>query len=320
MVCEIGSGDVKVPLLSKRELESHLEKMYHLLTQRPRMPFSTLASHMGIYSKTASKLYKEGVTAHILYPPMLRPRICTDYSEYVYILTTTDARCLFDHLSADPRVEYVTWCEGAFELLVIATQLIDFSQYPETCRLMVHGERGNYVYPEVKKRTLAFALKEMHTLMDEDPDVLRTPEEPYPARGKKWADLEETVFRYIKHDVRTPFLPLQEKLSISRTLLLKCYQRVRTHSHLVVPYFPLGFHAYTKFFLVMRSPREAQAMHILSQLPCQSTFFTLEDYLIGYTGCELHHVRALFDIMSDMCARDLISSFFYAVPIISHSR
>jgi hypothetical protein len=251
---------------------------------------------------------------------MLRPKIYTDYKEYVYLITTTDSKNLFDRLSVDPRVEYVTWCKGEWDLLLITTQQIDLSVNSELEHIIVYGERGNYVYPTVKRRTLTAALKDMHALLDDGNFIPSTLNDSLPERGEEWSDREESLFRYVKHDVRKPFLTIQRELDISRTLLLKCYERVRAHFLLVVPYFPLGFEAYAKFFLVMKSPYERQVIDILGQLPCQSTFFTVGDYLVAYTGIELHRGKVLLDLMSEMRSSGLVSSLGYAVPLIYHSR
>ena len=309
-----------MPPLSKQELDNYLEKMYHLLMANPRMPFRTLASRMGLYSKTASRIYKEGLSEHILYPPMLRPRICTDYKEYVYVIKATDIKSLFDRLRGDHRVEYVTWCQGSFDLLLICNEQIDLSVETEFDRFVLSGERGNYVYPEVKRRDISTAVKEMNALLDNGNFSRSLMEDPLEKRGKEWSGLEQNIFRYLKHDVRKTFLKIQRELKISRTLLLKCYERVKKHSFITVPYFPLGFEIYTKFYICMKSPHEQQVIDLLSRLTCQSAFFKVRDHLVGYIGIELYAGKVIFDIMSKMVSTGLVSTLTYSVPIIYYSQ
>jgi hypothetical protein len=304
-----------VPPLSKQELDNYLEKMYHLLMANPRMPFRTLASRMGLYSKTASRIYKEGLSEHILYPPMLRPRICTDYKEYVYVIKATDIKSLFDRLRGDHRVEYVTWCQGSFDLLLICNEQIDLSVETEFDRFVLSGERGNYVYPEVKRRDISTAVKEMNALLDNGDFSPSVMEDPLEKRGKEWSDLEQKIFRYLKHDIRKTFLKIQRELKISRTLLLKCYERVKKHSFITVPYYPNGYDSYVGFYLIMKTPHEQDVINLLGLLPAHSSFFRVKESLIAYVNIEKSMSHELLLLITKMNTHNFVTSISFSIPL-----
>ena len=302
-------------------MDSYIEKIHELLLdENPRIPFRHIGRILKIYSKTASRLYKRALIEKILFPPMLRPRICIDYTEYVYLINAKNIESLFERLKKDHRVEYVTWCQGQFDLLLITNERIDLSVEEEFKDVLLSGERGNYFYPCIKRNNIFTVINEINAFLDErsfESSVLLS---DGGERGNKWGEGEEKLYRYLKNDVRRTFIKIQKELNVSRTLLLKYYSRLREYTILSQPYFPYGYDKYTKFYLNMETKHEKQVVELLGKLPCQSAFFKVKDRLMAYIGSEKDATYDIFCLMSKMISADFVSSLSFSIPIYYFSR
>jgi hypothetical protein len=279
-----------------------------------------MAKKLKIYSKTASRTYKEALSEKTLFPPMLRPKICLDYREYVYLINGKDVQALFDKLEKDPRVEYVTRCLGHFDLLIITNERIDLTVEEEFKNVVLSGEKENYIYPEVKRGDYHTTFNEINKFLNKK--EFRSSKLPFEIgkRGDEWSEREERVFRYLKNDARRTFIKIQKKLDISRTLLLQCYSRVRKHTIVTVPYYPEGFNGYMKFYVVLQTHYEQQAVDLFGKFPCYSAFFKVRDYLLGYVSIEKDLTYEFFCLMSKILSTGFVESLVFSAPVYYSSR
>lgn len=305
-----------MPPLSKEVKDTYIEGMHRLLMDKnPRMPFRHIGRHLNIYSKTASRLYKEALEEKILFPPMLRPKICTDYAEYVYLINGENIQSLFERLRKDPRIEYVVWCQGHFDLLIIANERIDLSVEKEFKNIVSSGERGNYIYPKTIPRDLYTALGEINTFLEKGSFQPSKLIYDIGKRGDEWREKEESLFRYLKNDVRKKFITIQRELDISRTLLLKLFSQIRKHTILTQPYYPKGYDTYIGYYVAVKTQYERQLVDLLGMLPSHSAFFKIKDSIIGYVNVEKSVSHEMLYLMTKMTITHFVSSITFAVPI-----
>jgi len=290
-----------------------------MLDENLRIPYRRIAKSLNIYNKTVSSLYREAVQKQILFPPILRPRICTDYREYVYCINGKDVQSLCHKIEEDPRVEYVTRCLGHFDLLIIANDRIDLTIEDEFNGAVICGERENYIYPEVKKGDYLNVFKnESDFLHKKDFKFSRMPFD-IGKRGNEWLKTEQELFRYLKNDGRKVFTNIQRTLDISRVFLLECYSRVRKHTLVTVPYYPEGFSRYTKFSVILKTPYEQQAVELLGSFQCFSAFFKVKNNLFGYVGVEKNLIHEFLLLISDMISTGFSESLIFSVPLHYYS-
>lgn len=311
-----------MPPLSKKQRDNYIEGIHQLLlAENPRLPYRHIARNLGIYSKTASKIYKEATEEGILFPPMLRPRIRTDYTEYVYSVNGKNIQNLFEKLSRDSRVEYVTWCRGQFDLLLITNERIDLTVEREFEEVVLSGERtGDYIFSFVERGDYHAIFSEIDSFLDigrfRTGKLTIKPEK----RGNEWSDREQKLFRYLKNDVRKTFTGIQKELDISRSLLLKCYSIVRKHTIVAVPYYPKRFDMYTIVYLIIETEHEKQIVEVLSKFPCQSSFFKVRDSLICMIGTENNFTRRLFTLLNKMVTSTFVEDLSYSIPLYYFSQ
>lgn len=284
------------------------------------MPFKQISRKLKIYSKTASRLYNEAVRDGILFPPMVRPKICTDYIEYVYIINTKNTRLLFEKLQEDSRVEYMAWCQGTFDLIIITNERIDVTVEEEFKSLVLSGERGNYIYPDMKYGDYCSTLKEINEFLDKN--LFQSSKLPVEigTRGNEWSEREEKLFRYLKNNGRRIFVIIQERLDVSRTLLLACYSRMRKHTIITIPYYPKGYDQYTNFYLIVETEYEQQFVDLLGKLPCQSAFFKVKNYIVALISSEKDSTKEILNLMSKMLSTGFVESLIFSVPLYYYSR
>lgn len=310
-----------MPRLSEEKKAFYFQEIRRLMLDEDlRIPYRRIAKSLNIYNKTVSSLYREAVQKQILFPPILRPRICTDYREYVYCINGENIQTLFERLKKDPRVEYIAMCLGHFDLLIIANERIDLTIEDEFNGAVICGERENYIYPEVKKGDYLDVFKKAYDFLDKKDFQFSRIRFDIGKRGNEWLETEKELFRYLKNDGRKVFINIQRKIDISRVFLLECYSRVRKHTFVTVPYYPEGFSRYTKFYVVLKTPYEQQAVELLGSFPCFSAFFKVKDHLFGYVGVELDLIHEFLLLMSDMVSTGFSKSLIFSVPLHYYSR
>ena len=186
-----------MPPLSKEKKAEYTEKIRQLLLKKNlRIPYRYMAKKLKIYSKTASRTYKEALSEKVLFPPMLRPKVCLDYREYVYLINGKDVQALFDKLEKDPRVEYITRCLGHFDLLIITNESIDLTIEEEFKNVVLSGEKENYIYPEVKRGDYHTTFNEINKFLNKKAFLPSKLPFEIGKRGDEWSEREERVFRY----------------------------------------------------------------------------------------------------------------------------
>jgi DNA-binding Lrp family transcriptional regulator len=302
--------------LSKKVMDSYIEKIHELLLDEdPRIPFRHIGRILKIYSKTASRLYRRALIEKILFPPMLRPRICIDYTEYVYLIKGENIQYLFERLKKDHRVEYVTWCQGHFDLLLIANERIDLTVEKEFKSIVLSGKRGDYFYPNFRPRNLYTVLEEINTFLDKKSFQPSELSSETLERGTEWGEREEKLFRYLKNNVRRTFIEIQRELDISRTLLLKLYSQIKKYTILTQPYYPKGYDSYVGYYLVMETENENQLVHLLGMLPSHSAFFKVKGSIVGYVNIEKSLSHEILHLMTKMETTGFVSSIKFALPI-----
>lgn len=310
-----------MPRLSKEKKAEYTEQICQLLLKKDlRIPFRYIAKRLKIYSKTASRTYRYALNQKILFPPMLRPKICIDYKEYVYVINGKDIRALFEKLIKDPRIEYIACSQGHFDMLLITNERIDLTVEEEFKNVVLSGERENYNYPEVKRGDYRTIFNEINEFLDKKefhPSQLPFEIEE---RGDEWSEREEKLFRYLKNDGRKVFTKIQKQLDISRTLLLQCYSKVRKHTIITVPYYPEGYDRYISLYLVMQTLYEQQAVSLLGKFPCYSAFFKVKDHIIGYISIEKDLMYEFFCLMSKILSTGFAKNLFYSFPLYYYTR
>ncbi len=170
-----------------------------------------------------------------------------------------NSKALFDKLRENPHIEYMVCCKGEFDLLIITNERIDLTMEDEFRGVLLSGERGNYIYPDVKRGDYQIIFNEIDEFLKRKEFVPSKITTETGERGNEWSEREERLFRYLKQDAGRKFTIIERQLKINRAVLLVSYAKVRKHTSVVVPYYPKGFREYTKFYVVMQTKYEEHA-------------------------------------------------------------
>ena len=116
-----------MPKWSREQIEVHYYSLYLQLLEEGRTSFTRIGNSLNINNKSAAKLYRLALKEEVLFPPYLRLNSFPNFQEYIYFLKFRNALSIFEKLKNDHRVLYEAVSSGAFNLMVIANEKIDFS-------------------------------------------------------------------------------------------------------------------------------------------------------------------------------------------------
>ena len=75
---------------------------------------------------------------------------CERHRKCAKILTIRNY-CIFEKLQNDPRVIYESICSGAFDIVLMTTEKIDFSMECNFKGYVLSGPRSDFIYNKVER-------------------------------------------------------------------------------------------------------------------------------------------------------------------------
>lgn len=70
----------------------------------------------------------------------------------------------------------------------------------------------------------------------------------------------------------------------------------------------------------MQTKYEEQAIDLLGEVPCQTVFFKVKDYLIGYINVEKVFAYDFVGIMSNMLSTKFLENITFSNPLFFYTR
>ncbi len=149
---------------------------------------------MSINDKTAAKLYRWALSEGVLFPPFLRLNSHSNFQEYVYFLKFREVQSIYRKLKVDPRVVYEALCSGAFDLMVMSSEKIDFSMENGFEYFILAGPRSDYIYNKVEKKSFGEYFNQLSDFLETENFIKSRI--TFPERGELiWDDLDLSFFR-----------------------------------------------------------------------------------------------------------------------------
>jgi len=304
-----------MPKWSREQIEAYYYSLYLLLLEEARMNFSKIGNNLEINDKSAAKLYRWALREEVLFPPRLRLKSFPNSQEYVYFLKFRNALPVFEKLKNDPRVIYESVCSGAFDLMVIADKRIDFSMENGFEYFILSGPRSDFVYNKVERRSMNEYFDEFQTFLKSE-DFVRS-EIITPARGELlWDDLDLSLFRLLKHDVRMKYVEILRCLGLFKAVFYEHLRNVMESCTVWTPYFPNGYPNYDEYFFLLRTAHENQLVERLKKIPVHCPIFKVNSWIYAYIMIERDFLqRTLFDVLNLMLSLGFIEEYRYSIPI-----
>ena len=280
-----------------------------------RQNFSKVGRNLKINDKSAAKLYRWAVKEEVLFPPFLRLNEYPNCKEYTYFMKFKDAQSMFMKMTEDPRVVYVSHCSGAFDLMVITREKIDFSMESGFENFVLTGPRSDFMYNKVERKSMVEYYTGFQDFLNKG-EFIRS-ELTFPVREDMfWDDLDLSMFRLLKNNFRMKYIDIIRCFGFSKSVFYDHLHNVMDKCTVWTPYYPHGYSHYNGYFVLFKTKYEKQLIDMLKGMPVHCPFLKVENWIYTYILIEKDFLQNIFfDVLSLMDTSGFIEEYKYSIPI-----
>jgi len=304
-----------MPKWSRKQIENYYYSLYLLLLEEARQNFSQIGRDLNINYKSAAKLYRMALSEEVFSPPFLRLNTFPNYSEYTYFIKFKDVQLIFSKMTEDPCVVYVSHCSGAFDLVVIAREKIDFSMEHGFEYFVLSGPHSDFIYNKVKRRSFEDYFSEFQDFLNKG-DFTRSKLTFRTREELIWDDLDLSLFRLLKHDLRMKYVKILRGLGLSKTVFYDHLRNVMDKCTVWTPYYPHGYSNYNGYFVLFKTDHEKQLVEKLKGMPVHCPILKVENWIYAYIMLEKEFLQNIFfNVLYSMSTSGFIEEYKYSIPI-----
>ncbi|MGC1121127.1 MAG: hypothetical protein WBA22_08530, partial [Candidatus Methanofastidiosia archaeon] len=197
---------------------------------------------------------------------------------------------LYLQYSEDQDIVYHAGMDGFSNLWVISKKEIEMDG------LLYGGRRSDYYLSFPPDCSWDDSIKNMWNMLQQfDPEeympqnLIQTHWDQYVA----WNDIDETLFREFKYDLRKPLTPLMKKYYIFSDEINEWLERLPQYCTIATYYFPESMAAYDPYLFMFETDFEDFIIDLFSQLPTTSYFFRVSNRLFAYLFVNREFLRNL---------------------------
>jgi hypothetical protein len=309
-----------MPKWSREQIENYYQSIYLLLLGEPRQNFSKIGRNLKINDKSAAKLYRWAVNEKVLFPPFLRLNTCPNYVEYTYFIKFKDTQPTFLKMTEDPRVVYASHCSGAFNLMIIAQEKIDFSMEQGFENFVLSGPHSDFIYNEVEKKSMDEYFAEFTNFLNRR-EFIKS-ELTFPVRNKLiWDDLDFSLFRLLKNNIRTKYVDILRCFGLSKSVFYDHLHTIMDTCTAWTPYYPHGYSSYNGYFILFKTDHEKQLVKKLKGIPVHCTVLKVDKWIYAYILLEKDFLQnTFFEILNLMTMSGFIEEYKFSIPISHWNR
>lgn len=270
---------------------------------------------MNINDKSAAKLYRWALAEGVLSPPFLRLNVLPNYQEYTYFMRFKDAQSVFMKMTEDPRVIYAAHCSGAFDLMVISREKIDFSMEKGFDGFVLSGPRSDFIYNKVERRSMDEYYTKFQDFLNKE-EFIRS-KLTFPVRKELiWDDQDLSLFRLLKNDLRMKYIEIIRCFGLSKSVFYDHLHNVMDKCSAWVPYYPRGYSNYNGYFVLFKTDYEGQLVDKLKGMPVHCPIIKVDTWIYTYILLERNFLQnVFFDFLNLMSTSGFVKEYKYSVPI-----
>lgn len=285
-----------------------------------RQNFSKIGRNLKINDKSAAKLYRWALAEEVLFPPFLRLNAFPNHLEYTYFMKFKDAQSSFLKMTEDSRVVYVSHCSGAFDLMVIAREKIDFSMEKGFNGFVLSGPRSDFIYNKVVRRSMDEYYTEFKDFLNSKNFI--TSKMTFPVREEFiWDDLDLSLFRLLKNNLRMKYVDILRCFGLSKSVFYDHLGKVMDKCIAWTPYFPRGYPNYNEYYVLFKTDHENQLIDQLKKLPVHCPIFKIGEWIYAYIMIERDFLQySFFVLLSLMVKSGFVEEYVYSVPVSHWSK
>ena len=309
-----------MPKWSRIQIENYYYSLYLLLLDEARQNFSKIGRNLKINDKSAAKLYRWAVKEEVFLPPRLRLNVYPNCQEFTYFLRFQNPLPIFEKLQNDSRVIYESICSGAFDLMVMATEKIDFSMEHSFESYVLSGPRSDFIYNKVERKPTHEYFTGFHDFLTAQNFVRSKIETPV-REEFTWDELDFALFRLLKHDFRMKYIEILRCLGLSKSVFYDHLHNVLERCSVWMPYFPKSYPNYNGYFILFKTDYEEQLVEQLRKIPVHCPILKVKNRIYAYILVEktLRQIE-LLKLLTSMQASGFIEEYMLSTPIYHWKR
>lgn len=304
-----------MPKWSRVQIEDYYHSLYLLLLNDARQNFSKIGRNLSINDKSAAKLYRWALAEGVMSPPFLRLNIFLNYQEYTYFMRVKDAQLLFMKMTEDPRIVYAAHCSGAFDLMVMSREKIDFSMEKGFDGFVLSGPRSDFIYNKVERRSMDEYYTKFQDFLDTG-EFIRS-KLTFPVRNELiWDEQDLSLFRLLKNNLRMKYIEIIRCFGLSKSVFYDHLHNVMDKCTAWVPYYPRGYINYNGYFILFKTNYEGQLVDMLKKMPVHCSILKVDRWIYAYILLERNFLQnVFFDFLNLMSISGFVEEYKYSVPI-----
>ncbi len=282
------------------------EKYYRIYDQiynNPEISVLRISRNTGIARNTISRYLKEMYQQQILIPPYLTVNPASNYAEYLYFLTFDNALTVFLSLKGFPNILSYTLCFGNWNLLILASQSMDFSKL------------GSYFYSQlfVGKKGLTITPQ---CSLDGNPvqnvDIHRNVRREIPWDEKEWS-----LFRSFRMGVRKKATSILKKVNVRYEDYLSWRKTVYEYCSAHTLFYPLGYSNYTKLFLLMET--DLSVLSFFENWPASCIFTEVPPFVLAFIPVPTNAEKWMQSLLGNLQTHLGVKKCYFSMPLFYHN-
>jgi hypothetical protein len=241
----------------------------------PRIHVNDLISILG--TSTAGKILKKAHEQQIIIGPEIRKRSYNNLREYMYFITSKDPESEYLQYRKDPRVSYHALMIGFCDLWLISKEKIEIEG-----NVILEGYRSDYYMSYAHDHPWEKALEIMKRKIDAfNPESYQRKIyiQTHLDELIEWDEIDETLYRYFKHDLRKPFTSVMKEHEIPRRKIFQFLENLPETCTIATSYYPATLRAYDPYLFMFETDYEDFIVELFSELPTSVSFFKVSDKL-----------------------------------------
>jgi hypothetical protein len=268
----------EMSIFTKERRMNLIRGMYKLRRKEPRITITDMAASLGISRNAATHHLNRALEEGILFNPQLRLLMSDTIKEYSYAISSDDAFNSFHKLQEDNRILYEIFGSGYADLLLTTTEPISWSELDELGKVMLWGERSNYICPKVPNTDYLSALSNIEDFSQKDFEKSQwdIPVTPWEI---EWKEIDWKLYPLLRYDVTKTYTELAKKVEMSYDGFRWSFRRILTNTQLIVPFYPEGYFKYSDFFFFIQTKYEKMFIDMFSLMPCFTMINKVRDWL-----------------------------------------
>jgi hypothetical protein len=258
-----------------------IRDMYKLRTTDPRITVTDMAKSLGITRNAASHHLNKALEEGILFNPQLKLLMSEDVKEYFYAVSSDDAFRAFHQLQEDKRILYEIFGSGYADLLLTTSEPLPWCELDELGRVMLWGERSNYICPDIPEADYITALSNIEDFSKKEFEPSKWIVDLLPWKIE-WKEIDWKLFPLLRYNVTKTYTDLSKKIEMSYDGFRWSFGRILANTQLIVPFYPEGYPKYNDYYFFIQSKYENMLIDMASLIPCCTMINKVKDWLSIY--------------------------------------